>query len=177
MLLSSSLMSDTSELAERIARLEAIEDIKRLKAHYWYRCDQKDVEAVRDCFVDGEVVIDYDGPVGRVTHRDQLYAVFENVGCRPNIVEIHHGGPPQITIESADRATGIWGLTYHLLDTDTSILNIIGGYYTDVYVRTDAGWRIQEAVFRVVSSTTLGYKDRVVRALHMGSKLPAPPAS
>ncbi len=167
-------MSD--DLSLRIRALEDIEAIKTLKAHYWYSCDQKNVEAVRDCFVEGEVLIDYDGPVGRVTHRDQLYAVFENVGCRPNIVEIHHGGPPQIALEGADNATGIWGLTYNLLDTDAQILNIIGGYYTDRYVRTASGWRIQEAVFRVVSSTTLGYKDRVVKALHMGASLPQMPA-
>ena len=41
-------------------------------------------------------------------------------------------------------------------------------------MKTDAGWRIQQAVFRVVSSSTLGYKDRVVKALHMGAGLPRP---
>ena len=108
-------MSDTSTeaLARRIARLEAIEDIKKLKARYWYSCDQKDVEAVRDCFAEGEVLIDYDGPVGKVNHRDQLYEVFANVGCQPNIVEIHHGGPPQIELsEDGETATAIWGLGF-----------------------------------------------------------------
>ena len=172
-------MTDATDatLAQRIARLEDLEAIKKLKAHYWYSCDQKNVEAVRDCFLEGEVLIDYDGPVGRVTHRDQLYKVFEDVGCKPNIVEIHHGGPPQIELsaDDADRATGIWGLTYNLLDTDTKVLNIIGGYYEDEYVRTPAGWRISKAVFRVVSTTTLGYQDRVVKALYAGSRLPVAP--
>ena len=163
-------MDDT--LLRRIERLEDIEAIKKLKAHYWYSCDQKNVEAVRDCFVEGEVLIDYDGPVGLVRHRVALYAVFEKVGCQPNIVEIHHGGPPQIELRDNGRATGIWGLTYHLLDTNAQVSNVIGGYYTDEYVKTDAGWRIQRAVFRVVSSSTLGYKDRVVKALHMGAGLP-----
>ncbi|MBK6809237.1 MAG: nuclear transport factor 2 family protein [Sandaracinaceae bacterium] len=119
-------MDDT--LLRRIERLEDIEAIKKLKAHYWYSCDQKNVEAVRDCFAEGEVLIDYDGPVGLVRHRDALYAVFEKVGCQPNIVEIHHGGPPQIELRDNGRATGIWGLTYHLLDTTAQVLNIIGGY-------------------------------------------------
>ena len=163
-------MSD--DLSLRIRALEDIEAIKKLKAHYWYSCDQKNVEAVRDCFVEGEVLIDYDGPVGLVRHRDDLYAVFEKVGCQPNIVEIHHGGPPQIEVQDGGRATGIWGLTYHLLDTNAQILNVIGGYYIDAYVKTEAGWRIQQAVFRVVSTTTLGYKDRALKALHMGSGLP-----
>ena len=160
------------DLLRRIERLEDIEAIKKLKAHYWYSCDQKNVEAVRDCFVEGEVLIDYDGPVGLVRHRDDLYAVFEKVGCQPNIVEIHHGGPPQIEVQDGGRATGIWGLTYHRLDTDTQVLNVIGGYYTDAYVKTEAGWRIQQAVFRVVSTTMFGYKDRALKALHMGSGLP-----
>ncbi|MCB9625909.1 MAG: nuclear transport factor 2 family protein [Sandaracinaceae bacterium] len=163
-------MDDT--LLRRIERLEDIEDIKKLKAHYWYSCDQKNVEAVRDCFVEGEVLIDYDGPVGLVRHRDELYAVFEKVGCQPNIVEIHHGGPPQIELLGDGRARGIWGLTYNLLDTNAQVLNVIGGYYTDEYVKTADGWRIQQAVFRVVSATTVGYKDRALKALHMGSGLP-----
>lgn len=165
----------THDLAKRITKLEAIEDIKNLKARYWYSCDQKDVEAVRDCFAEGEVLIDYDGPVGRVTHRDELYAVFEKVGCRPNIVEIHHGGSPQIEVaDDAQTGKGIWGLTYHLLDTDMEILNIIGGYYTDEYAKVgpDGAWRITRAEFRVVSTTTLGYKDRLVKALFAGAKLP-----
>ena len=47
-------MDDT--LLRRIERLEDIEAIKKLKAHYWYSCDQKNVEAVRDCFAEGEVL-------------------------------------------------------------------------------------------------------------------------
>jgi hypothetical protein len=45
------------DLDSRIARLEAIEAIKALKARYWYCCDSKDVEGVRDCFLDGPVEI------------------------------------------------------------------------------------------------------------------------
>jgi hypothetical protein len=164
-------MTDT-DLLRRVQALEAIEAIKKLKAHYWYSCDQKQVEAVRDCFYDGEVVIDYDGPVGRVTHRDGLYEVFRDVGCQPHIVEIHHGGPPQITIVDADHATAIWGLTYHLLDTQAQRLNVVGGYYDDEYVRIDGAWKIRSAVFRVVSSTMMGYREGVARMLHAGAKLP-----
>ncbi|MEO3825704.1 nuclear transport factor 2 family protein [Actinomadura sp. B10D3] len=44
-------MADPSDLAERIARLEAIEEIKALKHRYLRACDAKDPAAFRDCFV------------------------------------------------------------------------------------------------------------------------------
>ena len=40
-------------LEQRLARLEAIEDIGQLKARYLHACDRKDPDAVRACFVTG----------------------------------------------------------------------------------------------------------------------------
>ena len=100
-------------LEARIARLEAIEAIKSLKARYWYCCDSKDVEGVRDCFLEGPIEIHYDGPVELVNHRDRLHEVFKNVACQTHIVEMHHGGPPRIEIHGPNDASGRWGLVYH----------------------------------------------------------------
>jgi hypothetical protein len=47
------------ELEQRIARLEAVEAIKKLKAKYFFACDNKQPELVRSCFVDGDMHIDY----------------------------------------------------------------------------------------------------------------------
>ncbi|MBC7171103.1 MAG: nuclear transport factor 2 family protein, partial [Polyangiaceae bacterium] len=66
---------DLEKLHERVRRIEAIEDIKRLKARYWYACDHKDIEQVRDCFLDGPIEIDYAGSTGKVEHRDALREV------------------------------------------------------------------------------------------------------
>ncbi len=167
-------MTDSLSFERRIARLEALEAIRNLKARYWYACDRKDVEAVRECFADGEVVIDYDGPAGVLTHRDQLRALFEATSCRPEMVEIHHGAAPILELVDDDHATGVWGLVYQLTNTDTKIVSHAGGYYEDAYERIDGRWFIRRARFRVCSSYLTGYKDGAVRALYAGASLPKP---
>ncbi len=168
-------MTAMEELERRIARLEALEEIKSLKARYWYACDRKDVQAVRDCFADGNVTIDYDGPAGVLEHRDQLYALFEATSCKPEMVEIHHGAAPILEIVDDTHAKGGWGLVYQLTNTDTKIVSHAGGYYEDDYEKIEGRWYIRRARFRVCSSYMTGYKkDGAVKVLHAGPKLPMP---
>jgi hypothetical protein len=161
----------TTDLEARIARLEAIEAIKSLKARYWSCCDAKDVEGVRNCFVDGPVEIHYDGPVGLVRHRDGLYEVFKNVACQDEIIEMHHGGPAQIEITGAQSAVGRWGLVYHLMNTEQETLSVCGGYYDDEYAKLEGQWLIQKARFKVNSVVTYGWK-KGLRLLYRGGALP-----
>lgn len=163
---------NSDDLEIRIARLEAIEAIKALKARYWHCCDTKDVEGVRDCFLDGPVEIHYDGPVGLVNHRDELYQVFKDVACQTQIVEMHHGGPPNIEVQGPDRASGRWGLVYHLMNTDLRTVSVVGGYYDDEYTRVDGKWWISKARFEVCSAVTYGWKDAGLRMLHAAAFLP-----
>ncbi len=165
--------SSATTLESRIARLEAIEAIKALKARYWYCCDSKDVEGVRDCFLDGPVEIHYEGPVGLVHHRDGLYQVFKDIGCQTQIVEMHHGGPPNIEVHGPGEATARWGLVYHLTNTELRTVSIVGGYYDDEYERIDGRWWISKAHFRVCSAVTYGWRDATIRVLHAGASLPA----
>jgi len=160
-------------LEARIARLEAIEAIKNLKARYWHCCDHKDVEGVRDCFLEGPVEIHYDGPVGLVRHRDDLYQVFKDVACQTHIIEMHHGGPPRIEVHSLGEASARWGLVYHLMNTEARTISVVGGYYDDEYRRVDGEWLISKARFKVCSAVTYGWKDAAVRLLHAGMSLPA----
>lgn len=165
-------MSPTSDLEARVARLEAIEAIRNLKARYWYACDRKDVEGVRDCFADGPVVIDYDGPAGVLAHRDALYELFERTSCKPNMVEIHHGGPGQIELLDDTHARAVWGLVYQLTDTATKLQSFAGGYYEDEYAFREGRWWITSARFRVVSSTLTGFRDGMSKVLHASANLP-----
>ncbi|KPK14728.1 MAG: hypothetical protein AMJ62_12020 [Myxococcales bacterium SG8_38] len=167
--------SPSTDLEARIARLEAIEAIKNLKARYWHCCDHKDVEGVRDCFVEGPVEIHYDGPVGLVNHRDGLHQVFKDVACNLHIVEMHHGGPPRIEVRLPDEARAHWGLVYHLMNTEARTISVVGGYYDDEYRRVGGEWLISKARFTVCSAVTYGWKDAMVRVLHAGAKLPEPP--
>lgn len=161
-------------LDERLRRLEAIEDIKRLKARYWYACDHKDVEGVRACFMDGPIEIDYAGSTGKVHHRDALRDVFAQGALRDEIVELHHGGPPRIELVGDARATGTWSLYYHLMDTERRVINHVGGYYHDEYTRSNEEWWISKTRFEVVSAVTYRVKDDLLRVLHAARGLPEP---
>jgi hypothetical protein len=163
-----------SSIEDRVRNLEAIEAIKALKARYWYSCDHKDVEQVRQCFADGPVEIDYAGSTGKVSHRDELYAVFEKVACRPQIVELHHGGPPRIELIDETTARGVWSLYYHLMDTERQTVHHVGGYYHDEYARIDGEWKIRKTRFEVVSAVGYRWKEAGLKVLFASSGLPEP---
>ncbi len=165
---------DLESLHDRIRRIEDIEDIKRLKARYWYACDHKDVEQVRECFMDGPIEIDYAGSTGKVAHRDALRDVFAKVALRPEIVELHHGGPPRIELVDETRARGVWSLYYHVMDTERRTVNHVGGYYHDEYAKVGGEWRICKTRFEVVSAVTYRWKDEGLRVLFASSSLPEP---
>jgi len=62
-------------IEQRLARLEAIEDIRQLKATYFHACDTKQPDLVRECFAEGEIDLRY-GRIGNFDNRDDMLAVF-----------------------------------------------------------------------------------------------------
>lgn len=160
-----------SDIEQRIRRLETIEAIKNLKARYWYCCDMKDVEGVRDCFADGPISIHYDG-TGKHDHRDKLYEVFERLSMHENMVEAHHGGPSEIEVVGKGEAKATWGLVYLLTDTKRGSIHHVSGYYHDEYVETDVGWRIKKTRFEVCYATFYRWKEDKLSVSLMGRALP-----
>lgn len=159
-------------LEQRLARLEAIEAIRQLKARYLDACDQKQPEQVRRCFVDGEMVIDYDR-VGVLRNADALADLFTRFGCEPHVVEMHHAQNPQISVEGPDHASGRWGLYYHLIDTRADRVTQLGGYYEDEYRRVDGEWKISATRFRVTSTQIFDLAEGMARAVFAGTAAPA----
>ena len=147
-----------SDLAASINRIESIEAIRQLKARYFFCCDQKDPEGMRDCFAAGPVTIDY-GAIGCFDNRDELVAVFTQMGCHDHIVEMHHGVNPAITIVDADLATGIWGLHYQQIDTLKQTITQLGAHYHDEYRRIDGEWKISATRCTVTSSLVSSIAD------------------
>jgi hypothetical protein len=161
-----------ASLEQRIARLEAIEAIRQLKARYLDACDRKQPARVRSCFVDGDMVIDYDR-VGVLNSADELTALFERFGCEPHVVEMHHAQNPQIVVEDDDHASGRWGLYYHLIDTRADSVTQLGGYYEDEYRRVDGEWKISATRFRVTSTQIFDRAEGVANAVFAGAAAPA----
>ncbi|MFZ6050129.1 nuclear transport factor 2 family protein [Pseudomonas sp. CR3202] len=137
-------------LEQRLARLEAVEAIRQLKHRYLNACDLKQVEAIRDCFAQGEIAIDY-GPVGRFQDRDSFVALYQSLACNERVIDLHHGANPEIELVAEDEAEARWALYYFNLDGETGATRQLGGVYQDRYRRIDGQWKIVATAFRAHS--------------------------
>jgi hypothetical protein len=142
------------QLEARLRKLEDADAIRSLKARYFACCDRKDPQGMRDCFAAGPVHIDY-GRIGVFEDRDQLVAIFEQLGCHPHVVEMHHGVNPQIDVLDEAHARGTWGLHYQMLDTRDQAFTQLGAEYEDEYRKIDGQWKIA-ATRCIVTSTLIG---------------------
>jgi hypothetical protein len=128
-------------LEQRIARLEALEDIRQLKHRYLNACDLKQVEVIADCFAEGEVLIDY-GPLGIFRERDSFVALYRELACHERVIDLHHGANPEIEMLDEDQARGRWALWYFNLDGESGATRQLGGFYQDRYQRIAGQWKI-----------------------------------
>lgn len=142
-------------LEKRVRELEDREAIRELKAAYLNACDLKDPDAVRACFAEGEVLIDY-GHIGVFHEREPFVQVFEKLGCHEHVLDMHHGANPQIEITGEDSARGNWALHYQNIDSDNRTLTQLAAIYDDEYVRTANGWRIASTRVRFLSTLMAG---------------------
>jgi hypothetical protein len=164
-------MSETS-LEQRIARLEAIEAIKQLKARYFHACDNKRPDEVRACFMDGEVDIRY-GRIGDFDNADDMVAEFARLACEEHIVEMHHAQNPQITIHSSEHASATWGLYYHMIDTKQRVVLQLGGFYEDEYRCVEGDWKISVTHYQLTSTQIMDVTGEGPKILFAGREAPA----
>ncbi len=138
-------------LEQRIQVLEDIEAIKKLKARYFHACDRKHVDVIRECFVEGDCMIDY-GAVGVFKNREGLIDLFTEKACLDSIIDMHHGQNPQITVMSDTIAVAAWDLFFYQINTEADTLMQLAGFYEDKFKKTNKGWRIEETKFNVTST-------------------------
>jgi len=130
-----------------LERLLAIEEIKQLKAKYFYAYDHKDWEMWRDevWAPDGRLEVpEMNRDIGP---REAMIAwVVEQSADQ---VSVHHGHTPIIEITSDTTATGLWAMEDRLYRSKEHPLNgdtayVLGfGHYHETYVKLDVGWRIR----------------------------------
>jgi len=158
-------------LEQRLARLEAIEAIRQLKARYFQACDRKDPGAVRACFLPGAIDLRY-GRIGEFSDREEMLAVFTQLACQPHIVEMHHGQNPCIEVLDEDTAAGTWGLYYYLIDQRRQTVTQLAGCYDDAYRRRDGQWRIARSYYEVTSTQILDLSEGLARVVFAGVAAP-----
>jgi hypothetical protein len=162
------MADELEDLRRRLGELEAIEAIKRLKHRYLRACDRQQPDDVRDCFVPRGAVIVYEG-FPAFDDREPFVAIYAQMGCRPQIVDMHHGQNPDIRLTGADRAEGTWDIYYFGIDLEARTATQLAGEYEDLYERDDGAWRIRSTRFRRTSVVSYALtEDGVVRCTAIG---------
>ncbi len=137
-------------LEDRLQRLEDDRAIRDLKARYLRACDTKDPDTVLDTLAPNGAVIAYEG-FPPFDNREDFVAIYRQMGCTPDIFDIHHAANGIITFESAARARGQWSLYFHNINLAGRTLTQMGVEYDDVYVKDGDRWWIAETRSRRTS--------------------------
>jgi hypothetical protein len=125
--------------------LQAIEELKQLKARYFRLLDTKQWDAWGMTFT-ADAVMEH--PANRVEGLRGREAIVSTVrGHLADVVTIHHGHMPEIEILAPDRARGVWAMYDKLLYADAGASGLTHyegyGHYLEQYVReADGQWRI-----------------------------------
>jgi hypothetical protein len=120
-----------------------IEAIKQLKARYFRLMDTKEWDGLATVFAD-DVHIDMTGEGGGVTESVDEYMPFirQVIG---DVITVHQGHMPEITLTSHTTATGIWALEDRLWWPEGSPISSMHafGHYHETYERLDGEWYIK----------------------------------
>ncbi|AZI36510.1 putative dehydratase [Caenibius tardaugens NBRC 16725] len=136
---------------DSLERLEAIAAITALKARYFHTMDTKDWAGLEAVFAP-DLVADFRDATethdpSQLTHGAAPY-VAKLAPILQDVVTVHHGHTPEITIESSDSARGVWAMEDKLWPRETSQLpfRMLHGYghYHERYIRIGGEWRIAE---------------------------------
>lgn len=151
---------------ERLARLEALEEIKMLKHRYFRACDAKDPKAMRACFVARGADLDYGPALGTFDDADPLIDVYtrialEQVDGQYVVLDMHHGLHPSIRLTGPESATGAWTLRFRQVDVRARIERVSALDYDDAYVREDGEWKISRSHVNVLWSIERPLADDV----------------
>lgn len=129
-----------------MSKIEDLEEIKQLKARYFYHLDRKEWDAWEQVFAP-DALLDVSGehpdapdPSQHIVHgaaaiRDMVARVLEGT------VTVHHGHMPMISLETDERATGVWAMEDQLFYADGARMTGYGHYHEE-YRRVDGRWRI-----------------------------------
>jgi hypothetical protein len=128
---------------DAVERLEAIEDIKMLKARYFRCMDTKDWDGFAEVFT-ADAVMDMTSEGAGVTVGNHDIAAFVQ-GAIGDVTTVHHGHTPEIEIASPTTATGIWAMEDKLRWPDGAPMGSMHGYghYHETYERVSGQWRIK----------------------------------
>lgn len=127
---------------ERIRRLVDYLDICECQYRYAQGCDFKDPDLLASAF-DTTIDLDYSatGVVMEGTDAAQFAANMVDSFAAQDITTQHYMNVYQVTIDGDAASARTYLRATH--KKEGSDFYIVGGYYDNEYVRTEAGWRIK----------------------------------
>lgn len=141
-------MSDAAASdADRLARLEAIEEIARLKAAYVRCVDTKDWDAMADVLTD-DVEASYAGGAHEASGKAALLTFLRESLGADDIHSFHCVSSPEIEITSAATARGTWAILDEVLLGALGLRVRGAGHYRDEYRLEGGRWRIARTSYR-----------------------------
>ncbi|MBD0859832.1 nuclear transport factor 2 family protein [Gordonia sp. zg691] len=151
----------TDDLEARIQRLEAIEEIRNVKARYFRCVDFRLWDEFADLFTE-DLEVDFvestSHPKGK---RDFLVSVANHFVSG---YSVHHGHLPEIDIIDEDNATALWPM-YDRVESpaDSGYVSHEGwGHYTETYRRCEDGrWRISRSRLTRIERQVLPKREEV----------------
>ncbi len=130
------------------------EQIAEVLIRYASGIDSKDWPLFRSCWTD-EIVVDYQ-QLGRFTSADALTEVMTRL--HENMGPTYHRLSNFVIAVDGDRATArsyVHAVLMLQPDDSTNWVDALG-YYDDVFVRTQGGWRIRERLSRTARTLAGG---------------------
>ena len=126
--------------------LEEIEEIKQLKARYFRYLDWKEWENLSTIFTEDAKISFPEINVHYSSADDFVQFAKATI---ENVISVHQGYMPEISLTSDGAATGIWGMTDDL-DAPKGMPQSNGapvrmrgaGHYFEDYVKVDGEWKI-----------------------------------
>jgi len=127
-----------SSIEERIRRLEDLEEIRDLRMRYHYYINEGRYEDMPELFTE-DALIDF-GSVGTARGKEQIRAFYASAGKSLDlIVQFIHNHMVEV---NGDAASGIAYLDARYAREGVSM--IVAGRFTETYVRSQSGWRIDK---------------------------------
>ncbi|MDO7836340.1 nuclear transport factor 2 family protein [Sphingobium sp. HBC34] len=125
-------------------KLEAIEEIRKVRARYCRFVDTKQWDALKDLFIEDATFDGGSAGMGPIANREEFVANAANglAGC----VSVHHCHCPEIELISDSSATSIWAMEDMLQwseDSGSPIRTLHGmGHYHETFTKIDGHWKI-----------------------------------
>jgi len=129
---------------ELLQRLSDIEEIKQLKARFFWALDHQEWDAYGQAFAsDAHLEV----PEGNVSVHGREAIVASVSGALVGARTVHHGHMPDIEVTGPGTARGVWAMTDYVEFASPGGGRGVGlrgyGHYIEEYVREGGQWRIK----------------------------------